>query len=44
MPNQTRARTPFHIIAKPTGAICNINCEYCFYLQKEELYDMAESA
>lgn len=39
MPNQTRARTPFHIIAKPTGAICNIHCEYCFYLQKEDLYD-----
>jgi len=32
------ASSPFHVIAKPTGAICNINCEYCFYLEKEELY------
>ncbi|PRQ08456.1 anaerobic sulfatase maturase [Enhygromyxa salina] len=33
------ARAPFHLIAKPTGAICNIKCEYCFYLDKEALYD-----
>ena len=28
----------FHIMAKPIGAICNLNCEYCFYLEKEKLY------
>ncbi|HTZ45188.1 MAG TPA: anaerobic sulfatase maturase [Jatrophihabitans sp.] len=28
----------FHLLAKPTGAICNLNCEYCFFLAKEELY------
>ena len=28
----------FHILAKPTGAICNLDCKYCFYLSKEELY------
>lgn len=28
----------FHIIAKPTGSLCNLNCEYCFYLEKEKLY------
>ncbi len=33
------ARSPFHVIAKPIGAICNIKCEYCFYLDKEQLYD-----
>ena len=40
-PNRPRppARAPFHLIAKPTGAICNIACEYCFYLDKEALYD-----
>lgn len=26
-----------HVIAKPTGPICNIACKYCFYLQKESL-------
>lgn len=28
----------FHILAKPTGAICNLNCKYCFFLSKEQLY------
>ncbi len=28
----------YHILAKPTGAICNLNCQYCFFLSKEELY------
>jgi uncharacterized protein len=25
-------------MTKPTGAICNLDCEYCFFLSKEELY------
>jgi uncharacterized protein len=28
----------FHILAKPTGAICNLDCQYCFFLTKEKLY------
>ena len=28
----------FHLLAKPTGAICNLDCSYCFFLAKEELY------
>jgi uncharacterized protein len=28
----------FHLLAKPTGAICNLDCEYCFFLDKELLY------
>ena len=27
-----------HVLAKPTGSTCNLNCAYCFYLQKERLY------
>ena len=32
------ATSPFHIIAKPIGPICNLDCKYCFYLEKEKLY------
>jgi uncharacterized protein len=28
----------FHILAKPTGAVCNLDCKYCFFLSKEALY------
>lgn len=27
-----------HVLAKPTGAICNLDCAYCFFLDKELLY------
>ena len=26
------------MLAKPTGAICNLDCDYCFFLTKEQLY------
>ena len=32
------APAAFHAMAKPTGAICNLDCEYCFFLSKEMLY------
>jgi len=32
------AQTQFHLLAKPTGAICNLDCKYCFFLSKEMLY------
>lgn len=28
----------FHVMTKPTGPLCNLDCTYCFYLEKEELY------
>jgi uncharacterized protein len=34
----TRAPTPFHVMTKPIGPICNLDCKYCFYLEKEKLY------
>jgi uncharacterized protein len=27
-----------HVLAKPTGARCNLACSYCFFLNKERLY------
>ena len=35
----TQTITPaFHVMAKPTGARCNLRCDYCFFLEKVELY------
>lgn len=31
-------RAPFHVMTKPIGPICNLDCKYCFYLEKERLY------
>ncbi|HEY8218201.1 MAG TPA: anaerobic sulfatase maturase [Acidimicrobiia bacterium] len=28
----------FHVLAKPTGPICNLDCQYCYFLSKEALY------
>jgi len=36
------ARLPFSIMAKPIGPICNLNCEYCYYLSQEERYPHRE--
>ena len=32
-----------HVLAKPTGPICNLACKYCFYLEKESLYPRGEA-
>jgi uncharacterized protein len=32
------APSSFHIMAKPSGSDCNLNCGYCFFLKKEKLY------
>ena len=41
LPEGERAWSPeaVHILAKPTGAICNLGCSYCFFLDKELLYE-----
>ena len=28
----------YHLLVKPTGAVCNLDCQYCFFLSKEALY------
>lgn len=33
------AEGSFHLMAKPSGPACNLDCTYCFYLEKEALYD-----
>jgi uncharacterized protein len=29
---------PFYMMTKPIGSVCNLNCTYCYYLEKEKLY------
>lgn len=33
----------FHLLAKPSGSTCNLDCTYCFFLSKEALYPNATS-
>ncbi|HMQ27316.1 MAG TPA: radical SAM protein, partial [Acidimicrobiales bacterium] len=37
-PRPPTAPAQFHVLAKPTGPICNLDCTYCFFLSKEALY------
>ena len=30
---------PLYVMAKPVGATCNLACDYCYYLDKSELYE-----
>jgi uncharacterized protein len=32
------APSSVHVMAKPTGAVCNLDCQYCFFLSKDTLY------
>lgn len=34
----SRAQQPFHLLTKPIGPLCNLDCTYCFYLEKAKLY------
>ena len=33
----------FHVIAKPVGPACNLDCRYCFYREKQAFYPGAGS-
>ncbi|MBI3939597.1 MAG: anaerobic sulfatase maturase [Acidobacteria bacterium] len=38
-----RAAREFQVLAKPAGPVCNLDCHYCYYLKKRQLYPDAES-
>ncbi|PKF81111.1 anaerobic sulfatase maturase [Vibrio sp. vnigr-6D03] len=48
--HKPKAARPFHVLSKPIGPLCNLDCEYCFYLDKTEYYpgqnrfDMTDTA
>ncbi len=31
-----------HVVAKPIGPVCNLDCQYCFYLEKQALFPAGE--
>lgn len=33
-----RRPNAFHVMLKPAGPSCNLNCTYCYYLEKRKLY------
>ena len=43
MPVEIQAPPRFHLLAKPSGSTCNIDCTYCFFLSKEALYPNSKS-
>jgi uncharacterized protein len=36
------AKPGIHVLAKPIGPVCDIKCDYCFYLEKRALFDRDE--
>ncbi len=40
--NSNQQPQGIHIVAKPIGPRCNLNCEYCFYLEKQALFTKGE--
>ncbi len=38
-PNIVRA---FHVMTKPIGPVCNLDCQYCFYTEKTKFYPQTQ--
>jgi len=38
-----KASREFQVFVKPIGALCNLDCHYCYYLKKEHLYPEGET-
>jgi len=38
-----KAACDIQVFVKPGGAVCNLECRYCYYLDKERLYPESKS-
>ena len=38
MPTFAPFSKPLYVMLKPVGALCNLACDYCYYLEKSKLY------
>lgn len=41
-PEQVDSSRGIHLMAKPIGPLCNLDCSYCFYLEKEAFFPERE--
>jgi uncharacterized protein len=41
-PDPSPARPGIHVLAKPMGPVCQIDCDYCHYLEKRALFGQGE--
>lgn len=42
-PTNPAPTAPFYVLAKPAGPACNLRCNYCFYLEKKDLFGREQS-
>ena len=38
MSNISPFARPVYVMLKPVGSVCNLACDYCYYLEKDKLY------
>ena len=41
-PDNSQSVREFQLFVKPVGALCNLGCTYCYYLEKHDLYTVNE--
>lgn len=34
---------PIYVMLKPAGSLCNLRCKYCYYLEKDKLYQQCKN-
>ena len=42
LPETAPSLSGIHLMAKPIGPLCNLDCGYCFYLEKESMFPRRE--